>query len=200
MRSQKTADGALVVSYESTGVSKLCLAAVVLFLLVALYDVSLGTRGTDRLVGLLGGTAVFVIAGLALCERSHFTFDPHTRTVRWQRQWAWSNTSGSLPFDRIRSVIAQTMGEGRVYPDRRIALQPIDGKLLPLTAAYKPDPKGELVQIADEIRALIGAEPATSDASLAALVRDGRTMDAIRLLREQGLSLTDAKRRLDDLE
>jgi hypothetical protein len=199
MHTHKTADGALVVTYESTLVSKLCLAGIALLAATALYDVTLGTRGTDRLVALIGSIGVCVVAGLVLFERSHFTFDPRTRAVRWTRRWAWSNTSGSLPFDRIRSVVAQTMGETRQYPDRRICLQPVEGGLVPLTAAYVPDAKGELIRIADDIRALLGAQSATSDETLAALVRDGRTMDAIRLLREQGLSLAEAKQRVDDL-
>jgi hypothetical protein len=200
MRTHKTADGALVVTYESTVVSKWLFGGFVLFALVAVYDVSIGTRGTDRMVALVGAMAVCALSGLVLLERSHFTFDPRTRTVRWERRWAWSTKSGSLPFDRIRSVIAQTMGETREYPDRRICLQPIDGALVPLTAGYASDPGGELVQITEQIRAVLGAQPATSDESLAALVRAGRTMDAIRLLREQGLSLTEAKRRLDELQ
>jgi hypothetical protein len=190
----------LVVTYEGTTLPKFLFAVGLVFAATAVYDVTIGSRGTDRMVALIGAIVVCVGSALVSFERSEFKFDPRTRQVRWSRRWAWSNKAGTLAFDRIRSVIAQTMGETREYPDRRICLQPIDGPLVPLTAAYMPDAQGELVRIADNIRTMIGAAPATSDESLAALVRAGRTMDAIRLLREQGLSLTEAKRRLDNLE
>jgi hypothetical protein len=201
VRTHTAADGSLVVTYESTGLPKLLFGVGALFAAQAIYDVTIGTRGTDRMIGLLGAIAVCVGSGLVLWERSHFIFDPRTRTVRWRRRWAWSEKSGTLEFSQLRNVIAQTMGESREYPDRRISLQTVEGSLVPLTQGYAPDAKGELVQLAGRIRDLLGAAtPASDEGTLRALVGSGQTMEAIRLLREQGMSLTEAKQRLDRLK
>jgi hypothetical protein len=197
MQSHIDADGRLIVTYSSTGLRKVIVSGAVVFAATAVYDLTIGTRGTDRLVALMGAIGVCLGAGLVLLEESHFVFDPKARTVNWRRRWAWSRSEGHLAFADIQHVTVQTMGESRTYPDRRVCLQLASGALLPLTRGYAPDAGGECSAVGDEIRRVLGAADAASDDALAALVRSGHKMDAIRILRERGLSLEDAKRRVD---
>lgn len=70
-----------------------------------------------------------------------------------------------------------------------------------MTVGYWPDADGAVLHIASRIRALLGHD---SDArhlhNVHALLATGKTIDAIRIVREEeGLSLVDAKRRVEEL-
>ncbi len=51
MRVEEPIDGTLVLTYDSSPLTKFMLGFMVLFLGTAAYNVFLGTRGTDRLIG-----------------------------------------------------------------------------------------------------------------------------------------------------
>ncbi|MBI1848956.1 MAG: hypothetical protein HYR85_01290 [Planctomycetes bacterium] len=195
-------DGTLVVTHDSTRWSKWLFGIAIVFGGTALYDFFIGTRGTDRLVGVLGGVGVCVIAGLALLERTRFTFDPNARTITWRRRWAWWSREGALAFESVKEVAVQVpIGDDGV-PSRRISLQLVNRPELPLTAGYSPDGDEAIVKIARRIREALGmAGDDSPSAAAAALAKAGRPIDAIRLLRqEHGLSLTEAKRRVDEFK
>jgi hypothetical protein len=151
-----SADGALVVTYESTALPKAILAAGALFVLIALYEFAFGARHIERIVGLMVGGGICAVGGLALLERSRFVFDPAARTVTWRRQHGWSSSSGTLAFTAIQDVVVETTGEGRTYPNRRLCLRLANAPLLPLTAGLAPDPRGDIVAIAERIRRVLG--------------------------------------------
>lgn len=193
--------GTIVVTYDSRGLTKVMLAATALFLGVALYDVFFGTRGTDRLVGLLGAAVTCGLIAIVFLEISRFQFERTTRMVTWRRRWALRQRTGSIPFGSVQSVIVERPIGDDGTPSRRITLKTKDGEVIPLTIGYRPDADGAVVQTASRIRGLLGHEAdATHMHNVKALVADGRVIDAIRVLREEeGLSLLDAKRRVEEL-
>jgi ribosomal protein L7/L12 len=76
-----------------------------------------------------------------------------------------------------------------------------DGSVVPLTVGYRPDADDAIVKIADRIRTLLGHNAeATAQQDLEDLIATGRTIEAIRIVRERdGLSLTDAKQRVEEI-
>jgi len=193
-------DGTILVTYDSTRLTGLMLAAGIACLAVAAYDVFVGERGTDRLVGLCGAAATCLLVGLVFLERASFQFTPGTRVVTWRRRWALRQQSGSTPFNAIQSVLVERpMGDDGT-PSRRIVLKTVAGDI-PVTVGYRPDADGAVLHIAARIRTLLGHDSdATHVDNVRALIAAGKTIEAIRVLREEeGLSLVDAKRRIEDL-
>ena len=201
MRIDEHGDGTLLVTYDSTGLTALMLAAAGVFLAVAGYDVMIGARGTERIVGLLGASATCGLVALVFLERAWFEFAPRPQVVTWRRRWALQQRSGSIPFSSIVSVLVERPLGDDGTPSRRITMRIASGEVVPITVGYRPDADGAVLQIASRIRTLLGHEVETTHLSnVTALIAAGRTMDAIRVLREEeGLSLTDAKRRVDEI-
>jgi hypothetical protein len=199
MKADETADGTLVVSYSSAGLAMLFLVLLTVFLAIALYDVTMGTRGTDRMVGLLGAAATCLVSGLVVLETTRFEFARSTRTLSWRRRWGLRVRSGSLRFSDIRSVSLQRpMGDDGT-PSRRIIITTTSGVEVPVTIGYAADPDEAVVQVADLIRAVVGLkQDGTPSKEIETLIAEGRTIEAIKRLRETGSSLTDAKRRVDE--
>jgi hypothetical protein len=147
---------------------------------------------------LLGATMCFAIA-VATSETARFAFDPARRRIDWRRRWTWWRRAGVIPFDHVRDVLVQSPVGDDGVPSRRIALRLADGGELPMTTGYSPDPDDAMVHLASRIRALVGLAGDES-APVAALAKTGRTIDAVRLLRQTtGVSLDEAVRRVDEL-
>lgn len=87
-------------------------------------------------------------------------------------------------------------------PNRRVALHLADGSVLPITVGYQPDSDGEIARTAERIRRALGQPSDLPPADAARLmVERGQVVDAIKALRAgEGLSLTDAKRRAEELQ
>jgi hypothetical protein len=194
-------DGTILVTYDSTTLTWLMLAAGSVCLATAGYDVFIGARGTDRLAGLLGAAATCLLVAIVFLERVWFQFAPATRIVTWRRRWALRHHSGTIPFNSIQSVLVERPIGDDGTPSRRILLKTASGEDIPITVGYRPDADGEVLHIASRIRALLGHDSgATHMDNVRALIAAGKTIDAIRVLREEeGLSLLDAKRRIDEL-
>ena len=195
------AGGATTVTYDSVGLTKLMLGLTVLLLCVAGYDVFIGARGSDRLIGLLASAATCAAIAIVLLETAWFQFTHATRIVNWRRRWAFRQRSGVIPFAAIQSVIVERPIGDDGTPSRRIVLRTTDGAAIPITVGYRPDGDGAVLQLANRLRTLLGHSAAeTHTQNLQALIDAGSTIDAIRLLRqEEGLSLTEAKRRVDEM-
>jgi hypothetical protein len=97
-------------------------------------------------------------------------------------------------------MVERPMGDDGT-PSRRINLRTADGTAVPLTIGYRPDSDGAILKIADQIRAVLGREAEHSQAAdVEALIAAGKTLEAIKLVREtEGLSLTEAKQRVDEM-
>src|SRR5215510_8909725 len=147
MTIDERADGTLVVTYDSLGLTRFMLAATMLLLAVAGYDVFVGARGTERLVGLLGAAATCLLVGIVFLERAWFQFAPGTRLVTWRRRWALRQHAGSIPFDSIQSVLVERPIGDDGTPSRRIVLKTVTGEDVPVTVGYRPDGDGVVLDI-----------------------------------------------------
>jgi hypothetical protein len=195
-------DGSLLVTYDSAGLTWLMLAGTAVSLAVAGYDVVIGARGTERLVGLFGAAVTCLLIAFVFHERSRFQFSPDGRMVVWRRRWGLRQRSGSIAFDAIQSVLVERPIGDDGTPSRRIVLKTIYGESVPLTVGYRADGDEAVLHIAGRVRALLGhGTDATYMENVKALIAAGKTIDALRVLREEeGLSLVDAKRRVEELK
>ena len=156
MRVEEPIDGTLVVTYDSSPLTKFMLGFMVLILGTAAYDVFLGTRGTDRLIGLLGAAATCLLVSVVFLETAWFEFARSTQTIAWRRRWGLRQRSGSVRFGEVQSIqVERPLGDDGT-PSRRIILKTTGGPVIPLTVGYQPDPDGAVLQIADRIRTLLG--------------------------------------------
>lgn len=193
-------DGTILVTYDSTKLTWLMVAAAAVCLAVGGYDVFIGVRGTDRMLGLFGAAGTCLLVAIVFLERSWFQFSPATRIVVWRRRWALRERSGRTPFNAIQSVLVERpMGDDGT-PSRRIVLKTLDGDI-PITVGYRSDADGAVLHIATRIRAILGHDTGASHlVNVQALIAAGKTIEAIRVLREEeGVSLVDAKRRVEEL-
>jgi hypothetical protein len=194
---QAGSDGSLLLSYDSTGLSRMmAVVGAVLFAAAAYYLLWDGGDG-KRLIAYAGAAATCALAAVVLLEQARLVIDPATRTVVWTRRWAFRTHRGSLRFDDISAVYAErSLGDSRV-PSRRIVISTRAGETVPLTAGYRPDADRVILGASEQIRALLGQNVASVE-TVQAMVNAGRIMDAIAFLRDsQGLSLADAKQRVD---
>ena len=194
-------DGTILVTYDSARLTWLMLAAGGVSLVTAGYDVFIGARGADRLAGLLGAAGTCLLVAIILLERVWFEFAPATRVVTWRRRWALRQQSGSIPFGSIQRVLVERPIGDDGTPSRRIVLKTATGDDIPMTVGYRPDADGAVLRIASRLRVLLGhGSDATHMPNVLALIAAGKAIDAIRILREEeGLSLLDAKRRIEEL-
>jgi len=196
----REANGSLIVQYDSTRLAKLFLALSAICIVALAYNVLLaGARAVPALavLSLMGS-----LVGLVLYEKAQFTFDPQSQLVTWRRRWAWSRQTGTMPFARVKDVLVQSPVGDEGIPSRRLCLQVLEGKDLPLTRGYATDGRDELLHLAGRIRRFVHPDEGTdASRSVAALVRAGHKMEAIRLLRQtRGMSLEEAARRIERID
>lgn len=127
----------------------LALAGGCLGIAGVIYFVNPRAASSESFQGTLLAAGLFLIGFLALFEQAIFIFDRKTRQLTWRRRRAFSNRSGTVPFDQIQAVISQTSLERN--PKQRIALV-LPGKELPLSVAYAPDAGGSALELAETIR------------------------------------------------
>jgi hypothetical protein len=201
VRIREEANGSLALTYDSTRLSTVLFVLTAVLLGAAGRERFVASGDSDRLIGLLGGAATLLLSGIALRERAHAVVNPVARAIVWQRQWAFRTRSGSLSFDDVAAVVPERpIGDDGV-PSRRIVLRTTAGETIPLTAGYRPDGDGAILAASERIAAMV-ARGALSPAlgAVEALAASGRVIDAVKLLRDrEGLSLDDAKRRVDAL-
>jgi hypothetical protein len=208
MRSVRETGDELIIEHRDASTGKvflgLAIACAAWAIVPALFDRSF-TR-EEQFVGRLAGTCVLALLALVFSESSRFTFDRRRRIATWQRRWAFSTKAGTLPFDQIETVVIETPIGDEGVPSRRAVLQTA-GHDIPLSVGYRPDGDGECLALVARIRTFIGRdsdlEVSSDDIimdSVGSASRAGRTLDAIRLVRQhRGLSLEDAKKLVDSL-
>jgi hypothetical protein len=193
-------DGSLLLTYDSTRWTRWAIGATLLLLVSAAYDYFIGARGEDRVLGLLGAATTLGLIGIAMLEQSRFRFDPVTRLIEWDQRWAFRRRSGITPFNDVQDVSVEVPIGDRGVPSRRVVLHLANGLLLPVTVGYKPDVDGSISRAAETLRVTLGHRPPTVEGSVRTLVSQGRTIDAIKLVRDkEGISLTEAKRRVEQI-
>ena len=191
----------MVISYDSWALTRLMFVFAVLFLGIAGYDVFIGARGTDRLIGLLAAAGTCLAVAIIFLEKASFEFVRTTETITWRRRWALRQHSGTIPFAAVQSVHAERPLGDDGMPERRVIFRTTDGTEIALTVGYQPDPNGEVLKIAERIRVVLGHSSEQAPMrEVERLVSSGKKLEAIRVLREeQDLSLTEAKQRVDEL-
>jgi hypothetical protein len=142
---------------------------------------------SERVLGLIGGSAVFLVGFLALFERARFVFDRRNRSLQWRRRRAFGTRSGTIAFDRIEAVLAQVTvsGKGSTHPKWRLALG-LEREQLPVSVAYVPDGSAYTLSLSETVRRFIGlpvADPFVARVH-ATLQSSGRA-EAVRLLHEE---------------
>jgi hypothetical protein len=201
MDAKHLSDGSLLLTYDSRSWSKWLFGGALIMAATAVYDLTLGTRGDDRLIGLIGGITTCALAGLVMLETTRFHADRFKRVIEWQRRWAFQRRAGTIRFADIRHVaIERPIGDHGV-PSRRIVIHLHNGTMVPVTAGYRPDADDAIGGAAESLRQMIGHDVRpSSEESVRALLSSGRKLDAIKLLVEdEKLSLSDAKARVDRL-
>ena len=200
MNVRQEPDGSLLLTYDSTRWTKWLIGATVLTLATAVYDYFLGARGDGRLIGLLGAATTLALIGIVMLEQARFRFDPATRLIEWDQRWAFRRRAGITPFSGVKHVSVDVPIGDQGIPSRRVVLHLADGTLLPVTVGYKPDVDGAISRTAETLRVTLGHRPPTMEDSVRWLISQGRTIDAVTLLREkEGVSLTEAKRRVEQI-
>jgi hypothetical protein len=198
---KKAEDGSLLLTYDGRLWSKWLVGLALVMAATAVYDMTIGTRGDDRLIGLIGGIATCVGAAAVMYETARWRVDPCHRRIEWDRRWAFQHRSGTLSFGEVRHVAIEVpIGDDGV-PSRRVVLHMQDGSMIPVTVGYRPDVDNRITSAAEALRALLGHDAKPSvDEVVRALLASGRKVDAVTVLVEQErLSLSDAKARIDAL-
>ena len=201
MEMTKSADGSLLLTYDGRLWSRWLLGGALLMSATAVYDMTIGTRGDDRLIGLIGGIATCAGAAAVMFETARWRVDPFHRRIEWERRWAFQHRSGTLAFADVRHVAIEVpIGDDGV-PSRRVVLHMHDGSMIPVTVGYRPDGDNRIVDAAEALRALLGHQAKPSAVEVVrALLASGRKIDAVKVLVEQEqLSLSEAKARIDAL-
>ncbi len=145
---------------------------------------------------------LFVLFGLLFLRATDVVFDKVSRRCSIRRLDVLRVRRQALPFETITDVRVEPipMSSDQVIVPCRLALLTAEGAV-PLTASYEPDfERHEAMR-----ETIVGAvfanrpRPAATD-HVRWLVDAGRRIDAIDFLRRRdGLSLTDAKARVDAL-
>lgn len=201
MESTRAPDGSLLLTYDGRLWTKWLLGVAALFAVTAAYDLTIGSRGDDRLIGLVAAAATLAGAALVLFETTRFRVDSMRRVIEWERRWAWQRRRGTLRFDEVRYVAVEVPLGDEGVPSRRIVLHTTGGAMIPVTVGYRTDADNRISGAAESLRVALGhsSRPPAAEAARA-LVASGRKIDAIKLLvDEERLSLSEAKARVDQL-
>jgi hypothetical protein len=147
----------------------------------------------------------FLLCALLGARKSRFIFDARERVVRWENFVVVRSSAGSLAFDDIRGIEIEAFSGGENGLTYRLTLL-TSGKPVPLSSAYRPGER-KYTDLRNTIATFLKLETGSQagtfdvDASVLELVRAGRKIDAIALLRSmQKMSLLDAKRIVDGVE
>ncbi|HTP03246.1 MAG TPA: hypothetical protein VMJ64_17855 [Anaerolineales bacterium] len=193
MRIAEDSPQRLVLVDQGIVISLVCFAAAAIVLVMPLLNH--GSSGDNRILA-----AFLALFGLLVFRRSSAEFDGVTQTCTVRFLRVLGSKRRSLSFGDIREVHVDTepLTDQR-DPKFRLTLETTSG-LLPLTDFYNSD-----LQRHDAVRrailAVLGREEAADPDPVHFLIRQGRTMDAVTLLRQRDkLDLTTARQRVSEME
>jgi hypothetical protein len=196
-----------LITVDSTvWISMVCaLASLPLFYV----SVLLGKRGS------LFGACLFALFAVLGFRKMTFVFDTMQRTVRWKGWKPFNTESGTIPFDEITDIGTETNsgGESGEVTYRLTILTPQGS--VPMSYSYggnslqyeslrktilafvKP---GGHNTTSVEVAASTG-NAADDESSIRSLLKQGRKIDAITLVRtREKLGMTEAVQRVNDVE
>lgn len=169
--------------------------------LAALFPVSqilLGRAPTSMYI--LAG--FFVLFALVFLRRSRIEFDKSARRVSIDKLQVFKRRSARLAFDDISDVLIETepLSAAERAPPCRLSLVTTQGAL-PLTDSYQSDYAHHSVMRHAILQALGRPVSDAMDESLRQLVRAGRSVDAVAMLRlQKKMDLTAARLKVAELE
>lgn len=161
--------------------------------------------------------ALCLLFAAVFTRHTSFSFDKMQRVARWSRRTFFKVETGSLPFDSIRDIVIDAQAGDRNTATYRLSLVTADGPL-PMANMFQGGSIGHYQGLRQQILEFLGIAPAGSgvpapepgilsdgipsdiEPSLRAMLAQGRTIDAIALLRtRENIGLADAKSRIDGL-
>jgi len=195
MRIVEKSDTRLRLADRTLWVSVACVAAAAF--LVGRF----GIYGGD--LRALAPAALLCVFALAFLRSTDVVFDRFTHLCTVRRFDVVRLKRRAFAFGDIRDVAVEIepMQENLNALPCRLSLV-TGGETIPLTASYEPDLKRFEVMREQILDWLFnqGGKPAAAADPVAALVKAGRTIDAIALLRQrEGLDLVTAKDRVDKM-
>jgi hypothetical protein len=149
--------------------------------------------------GLIGAGLLLLFA-FAWLRRSTMVFDTKQRVVRWSRK-RWGRTlSGSVPFDAIENVVVQNTRSENSAMTYRLALE-TKAETIPFCDPYSGGGQARYDAMREAALKMLGRpSPANADgldASIRSLLHQGRTVDAVELVRASDrLTLSAARERV----
>jgi len=192
------------------------------FLAVAVF-IAVSSIERHTLKGLLV-SAFFLLFAAAFFRHSTFTLDRMQRVARWRRLSIFKNEAGSIPFDSIRDIVIDAQAGDRNSVSYRLVIVTAEDRT-PMANLFEGGTIEHYEKLRQQILDFVGLDsshsgadpaplsnerssssaddgiPADLDSSLRALLAQGRTIDAIELLRSRNyMSLTDAKIRVEALQ
>lgn len=158
--------------------------------------------------------AFFLICALVSDLRKSFTFDSVQRVVRWKGRTILKAESGEILFDDISSIDAEvqiTSNHSASIPVYRLAITTSKGTV-PMSHNYRGVKdgysalRGQILEFMGRgsqgmFGSVGGAAAESEESSLRSLIRQGRKMDAIELVRStRNIGLTEAVKRVEAIE
>lgn len=165
------------------------------------------SSGDKRLFRPAVAMAVFAVLSLS---KYTVVFDATQRMVRWKIMRFGRGRAGSMPFDAVKDVVLQSEPGRSGRPTYRLAILTAEGPM-PLSSGYGGTSdrclatQSQILQLLRPGQAPAATAAATSiaasmDSSVRTMVAQGRKIDAIKLLTSMGISLTEAKQHVDEIE
>lgn len=200
MRVTRETPTELVVSDSSLWMSIICGAAA---LLLAYFGLMKAKPSMFLVAGLFAVFAAITVRGTT------FAFDGIQRLVHWKSYWLFRAKSGTVRLEEISDVTVEAMSTDKNATMFRLVLQTANGPL-PMANMYTSSRDG-YAHLRQQILAFLrpGLQSLPVDfeengisselaSSILALLRQGRRIDAVTLLRSrERISLTEAKKRID---
>jgi len=178
-----------------------CVVSVVLAvvpLAAMVHDLVRGIGWRERAVPMAVVTILALVVGMVFSKYSVFRFDRRQRILVWRRRGLLRAEGGSVPFDRIRFAVVESITDSSAL-EYRVALTTDDGSI-PLTPYYTLGAGERCERLRDLINQVVGAEPLSRpEADIRALARGGHPVRAVALAKQRlGLSTTEATRLVDE--
>ena len=154
------------------------------------------------------GVGLFLLFAVLADAQTSFTFDAIRRVVHWSGRRFLRTESGTIAFDEIRDVTVEASASGSEGgTSYRLAIL-TDAGTRPMAYGYSGI--GDFRKMRESILAMVRPEdqiglleprPLADEASIRSLLRQGRRIDAIHLLRvTEKLSLSEAVLRINAIE
>jgi hypothetical protein len=151
--------------------------------------------------------ALFLLFAVLADARTRFAFDAIARVVRWKGRRFLRTQSGTIAFDEIHDITVEAAATAHGAAGFRLAIL-TDKGVRPMAYGYSAVGNFErmretiLAMVRPEIHVeLAPARPMADESSIRSLLRQGRRIDAIHLLRStEKLSLSEAVLRINAIE